>query len=127
MKVYDYASTKQNAGYSSTNVFHTKKKVPHHKIGTGPQRTLWEEEKKRAAKTPGPPMYKPNHSLTQANRFSGIAIGYDKKCNQKTFRVTPGPSDYHTQEKLGFNKLSFNYGYNSGGLKRPDKKPYKND
>lgn len=58
----------------------------------GKQNTLWDEEKKKGLKTPGPLSYAVNALPTQLNRFEGRhAMGYDVKCTSKKIIVTPGP------------------------------------
>ena len=108
-----------NNGYKIPSNSQNKKQVPQYTMGNGPQTTLWEDEKKRASNTPGPLCYNPQHKLTQASRFSMIAIGYDSKCNQKQIKLTPGPSDYINNNSNGFNKVTFNHSFNNGGLKPP--------
>jgi hypothetical protein len=48
-------------------------------------------------------------------------MGYDIKCNAKEIKVSPGPSSYDVIKPDNlFVKASHNYGYNNGGLKKPD-------
>jgi hypothetical protein len=129
IKVFDYASNAINPGPSYPVVTQTKKVVPTFSVGNAKQFTLWDDETKKGVNTPGPVSYDQNDKIIKMNKHQGTrAMGFDVKSNAKRIKITPGPADYmltNERFKTGIgatscNRVSQNYKFNNGGLKRPE-------